>query len=307
MSPPPRRWRLPLLRPPAVLPRPLRSRSRPSSPSSWPRPGDKKINVIKEVRTITGLGLKEAKDLVEGAPKAVKEGVNKDEAAKIKQDARGRGRRGRGQVTARVDHIPGARSRRSACPARTGAGRESADSRPRYLFLRGRSADRRQHPGGSGRLARPHPRADGSVSGQSMNAISKSFTARKRIRRSFGRIPEVTPMPNLIDVQRSSYEAFLQMNVTPDSRTAYRAAGSVQVGLPDRRLRRPRPAGIRVLRARRAEIRRRGVHPARHDLCRAAEGDPAPDRLGRGRGHWRALDPRHQGTARLHGRHAADD
>jgi large subunit ribosomal protein L7/L12 len=47
--------------------------------------GDKKINVIKEVRAITGLGLKEAKDLVEGAPKAVKEGVNKDEAAKLKK------------------------------------------------------------------------------------------------------------------------------------------------------------------------------------------------------------------------------
>ena len=46
--------------------------------------GDKKINVIKEVRTITGLGLKEAKDLVEAAPKAVKEGVTKDEAEKIK-------------------------------------------------------------------------------------------------------------------------------------------------------------------------------------------------------------------------------
>ena len=46
--------------------------------------GDKKIEVIKEVRAITGLGLKEAKDLVEGAPKPVKEGVNKDEAAKIK-------------------------------------------------------------------------------------------------------------------------------------------------------------------------------------------------------------------------------
>ncbi len=46
--------------------------------------GDKKINVIKEVRGITGLGLKEAKDLVEAAPKAVKEGVNKDEAEKIK-------------------------------------------------------------------------------------------------------------------------------------------------------------------------------------------------------------------------------
>jgi large subunit ribosomal protein L7/L12 len=47
--------------------------------------GDKKINVIKEVRAVTGLGLKEAKDLVEGAPKPVKEGVNKEEAAKIKK------------------------------------------------------------------------------------------------------------------------------------------------------------------------------------------------------------------------------
>ena len=47
--------------------------------------GDKKINVIKEIRTITGLGLKEAKDLFEGAPKTVKESATKDEAAKIKK------------------------------------------------------------------------------------------------------------------------------------------------------------------------------------------------------------------------------
>jgi len=47
--------------------------------------GDKKINVIKEVRAITGLGLKEAKDLVEGAPKTVKEGVKKDEAQALKK------------------------------------------------------------------------------------------------------------------------------------------------------------------------------------------------------------------------------
>ncbi|PTW61592.1 LSU ribosomal protein L12P [Breoghania corrubedonensis] len=47
--------------------------------------GDKKINVIKEVRAITGLGLKEAKDLVEGAPKTVKEAVSKDEAAELKK------------------------------------------------------------------------------------------------------------------------------------------------------------------------------------------------------------------------------
>ena len=47
--------------------------------------GEKKINVIKEVRAITGLGLKEAKDLVEAAPKPVKEGVSKDEAGKLKE------------------------------------------------------------------------------------------------------------------------------------------------------------------------------------------------------------------------------
>jgi DNA-directed RNA polymerase subunit beta len=51
-----------------------------------------------------------------------------------------------------------------------------------------------------------------------MNAITKSFTGKKRIRKSFGRIPEVAPMPNLIEVQRSSYETFLQMHVPPDSR-----------------------------------------------------------------------------------------
>ena len=53
--------------------------------------GAQKINVIKEVRAITGLGLKEAKDLVEGAPKPVKEGVNKEEAEKIKKQLEGAG------------------------------------------------------------------------------------------------------------------------------------------------------------------------------------------------------------------------
>src|SRR5579872_718017 len=51
-----------------------------------------------------------------------------------------------------------------------------------------------------------------------MNAINGSFTGRKRIRKSFGRIPEVAPMPNLIDVQRASYDHFLQMNVPPERR-----------------------------------------------------------------------------------------
>ena len=53
--------------------------------------GEKKINVIKEVRAITSLGLKEAKDLVEGAPKAVKEGVTKDEAEALKAQLEGAG------------------------------------------------------------------------------------------------------------------------------------------------------------------------------------------------------------------------
>ena len=53
--------------------------------------GEKKINVIKEIRAITGLGLKEAKDLVEGAPKTVKEAVSKDEAAKIRKQLEDQG------------------------------------------------------------------------------------------------------------------------------------------------------------------------------------------------------------------------
>ena len=53
--------------------------------------GDKKINVIKEVRAITSLGLKEAKDLVESAPKPVREGVNKEEAEKLKEQLEGAG------------------------------------------------------------------------------------------------------------------------------------------------------------------------------------------------------------------------
>ena len=53
--------------------------------------GAQKINVIKEVRAVTSLGLKEAKDLVEGAPKAVKEGVNKEEAAKLKKQLEDQG------------------------------------------------------------------------------------------------------------------------------------------------------------------------------------------------------------------------
>jgi hypothetical protein len=60
--------------------------------------GDKKINVIKEVRAITGLGLKEAKELVESAPKAVKEGVAKDEAEELKKKLEEAGASSRAEV-----------------------------------------------------------------------------------------------------------------------------------------------------------------------------------------------------------------
>src|SRR5260370_32805376 len=50
--------------------------------------------------------------------------------------------------------------------------------------------------------------------------MAKSFTGRKRIRKTFGRLPEVAPMPNLIEVQKSSYDHFLQMGVLPEQRTS---------------------------------------------------------------------------------------
>ena len=68
----------------AAPPRLRPPRSRPSSWPSWPRSVPNKIPVIKVVRELTGLGLKEAKDLVDASPKPVKEGVAKDEAEKIK-------------------------------------------------------------------------------------------------------------------------------------------------------------------------------------------------------------------------------
>ena len=70
----------------------LRSRSRPSSRSSLAKPARRRSKSIKEVRAITGLGLKEAKDLVEGAPKTVKEGVQQGRRRRDEEEARGGGR-----------------------------------------------------------------------------------------------------------------------------------------------------------------------------------------------------------------------
>ena len=138
-----------------------------------------------------------------------------------------------------------------------------------------------------------------------MNAINGSFTGRKRIRKSFGRIPEVAPMPNLIDVQRSSYEAFLQSDNKPDNRThtglqeVFKSvfpiddfAGRGRLEFVDYELEEPKYDV--------EECIQRGM------TYRAVEGDVASDRVGRRGRHRRALDQGHQGTARLLAT-AADD
>jgi large subunit ribosomal protein L7/L12 len=87
------KWGVSAAAPVAVAAAPAAGAAAPAAPAEeqteftviLAKTGEKKINVIKEIRTITGLGLKEAKDLVEGAPKTVKEGVGKDEAAKIRK------------------------------------------------------------------------------------------------------------------------------------------------------------------------------------------------------------------------------
>ena len=95
--------------------------------------GEKKIQVIKVVRELTGLGLKEAKDLVDGAPKAVKEGVTKAEAEEVQEEAGGSGRHGGAEVGSRIRcnlnlaqsgwrQRRGGRAERPGCAAIEGAG-----------------------------------------------------------------------------------------------------------------------------------------------------------------------------------------
>ena len=137
--------------------------------------------------------------------------------------------------------------------------------------------------------------------------MAQSFTGKKRIRKSFGRIPEAVTMPNLIEVQRSSYEQFLQREVRPVVRTDEGHRGGLQVGVPDQGLQRTRHPRIRFVRVRRAEVRRRRMHSARHDLRRAAQGQAAADRFRNRRRDRRPVGEGHQGAGRLHGRHPAHD
>ncbi len=114
-------------------------------------------------------------------------------------------------------------------------------------------------------------------------------------------------MPNLIEVQKASYDQFLMVDEPQGGRLGRGPAGGVPLGVPDLGLLRHLDAGIRPLRVRAAEIRRRRVPPARHDLRGTAQGDAAPHRVRYRRGNRREVGEGHQGAGRLHGRYSAHD
>jgi DNA-directed RNA polymerase subunit beta len=87
-------------------------------------------------------------------------------------------------------------------------------------------------------------------------AQTLSFNGRRRVRKFFGKIPEVAEMPNLIEVQKASYDQFLMVEEPQGGRHRRRIAGSFQIGVPDFRFFRQRDAGVRVLRVRTSQVRR---------------------------------------------------
>ena len=137
--------------------------------------------------------------------------------------------------------------------------------------------------------------------------MADTYNGRKRIRKQFGSIGEVAEMPNLIEVQKSSYDDFLMVKEPPGRPWRPGSAGGLQVGVPDLGLLRPRDARLRALRVRAAEVRRRRVPAARHDLRGAAQGEAAPHRVRCERGDRRQVRQGRQGAGRLHGRHALHD
>ena len=114
-------------------------------------------------------------------------------------------------------------------------------------------------------------------------------------------------MPNLIEVQKASYDQFLLVEEPQGGRPDEGLQAVFKSVFPIKDFSNTAHARIRPLRVRAAEVRRRRVPPARHDLCRAAEGDAAPHRVRYRRGDRRTLGQGHQGAGRLHGRHAAHD
>ena len=114
-------------------------------------------------------------------------------------------------------------------------------------------------------------------------------------------------MPNLIEVQRTSYDQFLQLDKPEGGRRDEGLEAVFRQVFPIKDFSEIFAARICGLSFRRAEIRRRGVPAALHDLCRAAQGDAAPDRVRCGPGNRRQVGQGHQGTGRLYGRRPLHD
>ena len=114
-------------------------------------------------------------------------------------------------------------------------------------------------------------------------------------------------MPNLIEVQKASYDQFLLVKEPDGGRPDEGLQAVFKSVFPISDFSNTSHARIRQVRVRAAEIRRRRVPPARHDLCRAAQGDAAPDRVRYRRGDRRQVGQGHQGAGCLHGRHPAHD
>ena len=137
--------------------------------------------------------------------------------------------------------------------------------------------------------------------------MADTYNGRKRIRKQFGSIPEVAEMPNLIEVQKSSYDDFLMVKEPPGGRAEQGLQAVFRSVFPISDFSGPGHARLRALRVRAAQVRRRRVPAARHDVCGAAQGEAAPDRVRRERGDRRQVRQGREGAGRLHGRHALHD
>ena len=128
-----------------------------------------------------------------------------------------------------------------------------------------------------------------------------------RVRKNYAKITKIIDIPNLIDIQKQSYEKFLQKDIAARSARGRRPAGRLQERLPDQGLLRDLVARVRLVQPGKAEVRRRRVPPARHDLRRADQGRHPPRRVGHERRDRLAVDPRRQGAGGLLRRNPADD
>ena len=170
--------------------------------------GASKINVIKEVRTITGLGLKEAKDLVEGAPKSVKEGVSRTKLKKSKASWKKLAQLLKSSNLTITLNFADANLKHLA---------------PGGFWLSGAQSFNRSAICSLGQIMCRHRQFRWQALDLMRNFLMASHVStldsRKRVRRTFGQLEEVTNMPNLIDVQRSSYDTFFCKWVWPHERT----------------------------------------------------------------------------------------